>query len=128
MKSINLEPKVEELLRLNTFIEEELSLNQYDIKLMVEEIFVNIINYSQCSYIKVFFDLNDNTLKMIFVDDGIEFNPLLKGNPELPDSVEDAKIGGLGIHLVKNIADDLFYEYLNDENHLTIIKSVENEE
>ncbi|MBE6489182.1 MAG: ATP-binding protein [Methanosphaera stadtmanae] len=125
MKSINLEPKVEELIRLNKFIEDELSVNQYAVKLIVEELFVNIVNYSECNYIKVFFELNNTELKMIFVDDGVEFNPLLKEDPEFPEDVADAKIGGLGIHLVKNMADEIFYEYIDGENHLTIITSVE---
>ncbi|MBE6493939.1 MAG: ATP-binding protein [Methanosphaera stadtmanae] len=124
MKYINLEPKIEELNRLNNFVEEEFSLNQHDIKLIVEEIFVNIVNYSKCSYIKVFFELNDNQFKIIFSDNGIKFNPLLKDDPEFPDRIEDAKIGGLGIHLVKTLADEISYEYINDENHLTVIKSV----
>ena len=128
MKSMDLEPKVEELTRLNDFIREELSINQYDVKLIVEEIFVNIVNYSGCSNIKVFFELNDKKLKMIFVDDGMKFNPLLKENHEFPERIEDAQIGGLGIHLVKSLADDITYEYINDENHLTVIKSVQNEE
>jgi len=125
MKSINLEPKVEELIRLNKFIEDELSVNQYAVKLIVEELFVNIVNYSECNYIKVLFELNNTELKMIFVDDGVEFNPLLKEDPEFPEDVADAKIGGLGIHLVKNMADEIFYEYIDGENHLTIITSVE---
>jgi anti-sigma regulatory factor (Ser/Thr protein kinase) len=128
MKSINLDPKVEELTRLNDFIEKEFSFNQYDVKLIVEEIFVNMVNYSGCSYINIFFELKDKKLKMIFVDDGIKFNPLLKDNPEFPDKIEDAKIGGLGIHLVKSLADEITYEYLNNENRLTVLKSVQNEE
>lgn len=48
MKSIYLQPKVDELTRLNNFIYEELSITQYNILLIVEEIFVNIINYSEC--------------------------------------------------------------------------------
>ena len=127
MKSISLESEIEELTRLNEFIEEELLLNQYDIKLIVEEIFVNIVNYSKCSDIEIFFELNDKQLKMIFVDDGIKFNPLLKDDPEFPDKIEEAKIGGLGIHFVKTLADDIFYERIKGENHLTVIKSVENE-
>ena len=128
MKSINLEPKVENLHMINKFIEEELSIKQMDIKLIVEEIFINIVNYSECNYIKVFFELNDNKLKIIFVDDGIKFNPLLKENPEFPDNIDDVQIGGLGIHLVKSISDEIYYEYIDDENHLTIIKGVSIEE
>ena len=55
----------------------------------------------------------------------MEFNPLLKKTPDLPENIEDAKIGGLGIFLTKEIADNLNYQYQNGENHLKIIKNVE---
>ena len=60
-----------------------------------------------------------------FIDEGIEFNPLLKENPILPNNIDEAEIGGLGIFLTKQLSDDISYEYLNGENHLRIIKNVE---
>lgn len=125
MKSIYLQPKVDELTRLNNFIYEELSITQYDILLIVEEIFVNIINYSECKNIKILFELKDEKLKMIFIDDGKKFNPLLKEDHDLPESIEDANIGGLGIHFVKNLANEITYDFIDNENHLTVIKNVE---
>ena len=59
-----------------------------------------------------------------FIDYGIEFNPLSKENPKTPDNIDDALIGGLGIFLTKQIADELDYSYINGENHLKIIKKV----
>ena len=61
---------------------------------------------------------------MEFVDDGVEFNPLSTNSPKLPENIDEAKIGGLGIHLVKNLVDEMYYEYKDNENHLTIIKYV----
>ena len=127
MKSINLKPEVEELIRLNDFIQEEFSLNQYDVNLIIEEIFVNIVNYSKCSYIKVFFELNDNKLKIVFVDDGIEFNPLLKDNPKLPDGIDDAEIG-LNIHCLAMIGSHLWraiYYRCTQFHHSRIRKSLQ---
>ena len=63
------------------------------------------------------------TLTLEFIDNGIEFNPLLK-ECTLPDNIDEAKIGGLGIHLTKEMADELDYQYMNNENHLKIIKTV----
>lgn len=128
MKCISLEPKLEEWERLNSFINEEFSLDCSGVNLIVEELFVNIVNYSGCTYIKVFFEYEGNVLKMVFVDDGTRFNPLLNDDPDFPDDVMDAKIGGLGIHLVKSVADEISYEYVDEENRLMVLKSVENEE
>ena len=44
---------------------------------------------------------------------------------ETPKNIEEAEIGGLGIYLTKELADELEYQYENDENHLIIIKNVE---
>ena len=42
-----------------------------------------------------------------------------------PDNIDDAEIGGLGIHITKELSDEISYEYANGENHLKIIKIVE---
>jgi anti-sigma regulatory factor (Ser/Thr protein kinase) len=70
-------------------------------------------------------EYDNPTLTIEFIDNGIEFNPLLNENPNLPDTIEDAEIGGLGIFLSKELADELEYDYINGENHLKIIKKVE---
>lgn len=124
MNNIELKPSINELTRLNEFIHGEVSNIGYDVDLIVEEVFVNIVNYSNCTYIKVNVECNDSVLKMEFIDDGIQFNPLESESPDSPDTIDEAEIGGLGIHLVKNLTDELNYEYENNENHLTIIKKV----
>ncbi|RAP49831.1 MAG: hypothetical protein BZ136_02750 [Methanosphaera sp. rholeuAM74] len=123
MKSIKLNPEITELTRLNDFITEEFNLNDFKLNLIVEEIFVNIVNYSQCSYIKVDFELEKGGLTITFRDDGVEFNPLAVDEVKHPDSIEEAEIGGLGIHLSKELADEMHYEYSDNENRLTIIKN-----
>lgn len=62
---------------------------------------------------------------MEFIDNGIEFNPLLKKDPTFPNDVDEAKIGGLGIFLTRKIADEVTYAHVNGENRLKIIKKVE---
>lgn len=124
MKSIKLYPELEGLRKLDEFLHEELNIDNQDVRLVAEELFVNIINYSKCRYIIAFVELENDILTMEFVDDGIEFNPISTDPPELADNIDDAKIGGLGIHLVKNLVDEMHYEYKDNENHLTIIKNV----
>jgi len=43
---------------------------------------------------------------------------------EFPTDIEDVKVGGLGIHLVKKMADKMSYDYIASCNHLKIIKDV----
>ena len=125
MNSITLKPELNELYALNAFILNELPEENLKVNLIVEEVFSNIINYSKTDFITVNVEFNACLLTLEFIDDGIEFNPLLKEDPKLPENIDEAQIGGLGIFLTKQMADDISYEYLNGENHLKIIKKVE---
>ena len=125
MSSISLKPELKELYRLNEFILNELQEENLQVNLILEEIFVNIVEYSKANYIKVNAEFETPILTIEFIDDGIEFNPLLKEDPETPTTIDDAQIGGLGIFLTKEMADELKYQYENGENHLKIIKNVE---
>lgn len=125
MNSISLKPELNELYTLNEFISNELGNENIQVNLIAEEIFVNIVNYSQTEFIRVNIEYENPTLTIEFIDNGIEFNPLLKDDPEAPTTIDDAQIGGLGIFLTKEMADELEYQYVNNENHLKIIKKVE---
>lgn len=125
MKSITLKPELSELHTLNDFILTEIVEENFQINLIVEEIFVNIIKYSKTEYVTVNVDYSDPTITLEFIDNGIEFNPLLKEDYTMPETIDEAQIGGLGIYLTKNMADELDYHYINGENHLKIIKTVE---
>lgn len=125
MNSINLTPSINELTKLNEFIHNKVLINNPNVDLIVEEIFVNIIKYSKCTYIQVNFELTEESiLKIEFIDDGFKFDPFEMDSVAYPTNIDEAQIGGLGIHLVKNLADEFDYTYENNENHLTIIKKV----
>lgn len=124
MKSISLKPELTELYSLNEFILNELKEENLQVDLIVEEIFVNIVNYSKTDFIKVYVKFENPTLTIEFIDNGREFNPLLKEDPKIPKTIDDTPIGGLGIYLTKEFADKLDYNRVNGENHLKIIKNV----
>ena len=74
------------------------------INICLDELFTNIVSYGFEDNLehKIKFTLHtDNNLLTINIeDDGIPFNPLEKIDPEFPDNVESAIIGGLGIHIL----------------------------
>ena len=51
MKSISLEPELNELYTLNEFVLSELGEENIQVNFIVEEIFVNIVNYSKTKFI-----------------------------------------------------------------------------
>ena len=125
MNSLKITPSIDKLYELNEFITEIIQKKDFQLELILEEVFVNIVKYSDADYITINADYDGDAVWMEFVDNGVEFNPLLKGDVNLPDNIDDAEIGGLGIHITRELSDDISYEYINDENHLKIIKKVE---
>lgn len=125
MNSLKLNVDQNELYTLNNFIEKIIKKKDVQVDLIIEEIFINIVNYSNSDFIIVNTDFKDSILTLEFIDNGIQFNPLLKEDPNISDNIDDAQIGGLGIFLTKEMADEIDYHYINGENHLRIIKKVE---
>ena len=58
-------------------------------------------------------------------DDGTPFNPLEKIDPDFPANVESAKIGGLGILIIRKLIDSIGYERKKGKNKLTMKKNIQ---
>jgi len=98
-----------------------------NILIAVEEVFVNIASYAyepaEEGYVKLSV-MVDRKAIIRFEDSGKPFNPLKKDDPDLDAPFMERKIGGLGIHFVKNLMDDVEYVYNDEKNVLTISKNV----
>ena len=103
MNSITLKPELNELYTLNEFILNELPHENLKVDLIVEEIFTNIVNYSKTEFITVNANYENSTLEIEFIDNGIQFNPILQKEHKIPNSIDEAEIGGLGIFLTKKL-------------------------
>ncbi len=95
------------------------------ISVALEEIFVNVAHYAYPNppgKLDIGLDCSDNTVTMQFIDSGKPFDPLAKEDPDITLSVEERKIGGLGIFMVKKTMDDVAYEFKDGKNMLTVVK------
>lgn len=54
-------------------------------------------------------------------DNGVPFDPTTLADPTVPASIEDAKIGGHGVQLMRNFLESLSYERADGENRLTLV-------
>ena len=92
--------------------------------IVAEEIFINIASYAYESrgYCNVDVNFDNNVLTLVFTDNGVEFNPLEKDDPDTKKKAEERQIGGLGIFMVKNLMDKVYYERKDGKNILTMIK------
>ena len=100
----------------------------FEIMLALEELVSNTIFYGYDDddehTIVLSFHLNGDALTISIEDNGVAFNPLDAETPNIDDTVENRRIGGLGIHLVRNLMDSVDYKRHNDMNCVTIVKTI----
>ena len=99
-----------------------------DINICLDELFTNTVSYGfvdDLEHITKFtINADNHELTINIEDEGIPFNPLKKKEPEIPADLLDARIGGLGIHIVKKLMDDISYERIGDKNRVTLKKNI----
>lgn len=124
---------IDQLEKLQLFLEEvseEWSLGPnmtFELNLILEEYVTNLINYGysddQEHQISVELELNGRELKIVVVDDAGPFDLTESPeNQEIDKPIDERKIGGLGIHFIKSLSNELIYKSDNGLNRLTVIK------
>ena len=96
------------------------------LSVVIEELVVNIVNYAHSDYLDVEIIRDEKNIALRFHDNGIPFNPLQKDPPDITSPLEDRKIGGLGIFMVKKFMDTVSFEYTEGENVLMVMKQLKN--
>ena len=99
-----------------------------EINLALEELFTNIISYGYSDddehWIRFMLSYQNGTITIEIEDDGKPFNPIEAKEPDIKCSIEDRKIGGLGIHLTKKIMDEMIHHRRADKNVLILKKGL----
>lgn len=96
------------------------------LQLALEEVVTNVIvhGYRKSGSKTVHVRLTAGTGEVVAeVEDAAPaFDPLARAAPDLEQPLEDRPIGGLGIHLVRNLMDSVTYVREGERNRLTLIK------
>ncbi len=96
-------------------------------QLILEEMVLNVMNHSGATDPMVM-RLMSGERKAAFeiIDRGIPFDPTQAPTPPERDasSLEDMAIGGLGIHLVRSMVQEMRYRRAGSANHLTLVLSL----
>lgn len=99
-----------------------------ELDLILEEIVANIISYAYKDTdrheIAVQGTLKDGELVFEVEDDGRPFNPLQNPPPDLGSPLERRKVGGLGLHLVREFTNSIEYYWNMERNRLVIRKKI----
>lgn len=95
----------------------------YHLNLVLDELVTNIISYGYEAgagerEIVIQLQREAEAIAVVVEDDGVAFDPLSVEEPDLDASVEERPIGGLGLHFLRTLMDDLCYRREDGRNRL----------
>ena len=137
--TLTLVNRTEEVEKLPIFLEalcEATGCNpavSFNLNLALEEAVVNVIEYAYPKDGREYtFTLNVQAqqqngailLTFTLTDQGTPFDPTQTDDVDTTLSAQEREIGGLGIFLVRQLMDDVSYQYVNGSNVLTMTKRV----
>lgn len=99
---------------------ERKALKKYEVA--AEEAIVNILHYSQANDIEIVLSSQDSAFTIQLMDDGLPFDP----TEHTPNNktIDERQIGGMGIHLIRQIVDEMHYERKEEKNILGLVKKI----
>ena len=132
--TITLTNNIRELDKLEPFLDAFFEQENLDkslmpqINLALEEAATNVIMYAYPEGEKGAAELTLEVVKgqicATISDTGVPFNPLEQKEADLDVSLEERQIGGLGIHLIKEIMDEVRYAHEEGRNVLKMRKKL----
>ena len=128
---ISLTPDAESVKTVAEFLDTTLGAWEIPMKvvsklqIVADEIYSNIVRYSQAKNAKVTAVQNGTVLSLRFEDDGKPYDPTTAAEPDITASAEEREIGGLGIFIVRNMMDSMDYRYKDGHNVLTLLLATE---
>lgn len=113
----------------------ENSLNELDVQdkyrghicVAIDEAVTNVALYAYPNAkgnIRITIERIEDRVSVEIVDSGIAFNPLHQPVPDVTLSIEKRLIGGLGVHLMRNMMDEMHYRRVDNTNCLSLVKYI----
>ena len=109
----------------------EMNMNdevRYGFDLCANEAVSNVINYAYPNggthHIALRLARNAQRLSLEIRDDGLPYNPLTRPKQPTPAGIDQARIGGLGVDLIREYMDECDYQREAGSNILTLTVKV----
>ena len=99
----------------------------FKVNLVLEELGLNVLSYGggetdSRPELEILLISDDDSLTIEVSDDGLPFNPLEDATePNVEAMIDERSIGGLGVHLVRTLMDDLWYQWADGRNQLKMV-------
>ena len=138
-KAENLERTVTAILEnfgmVADFVDEELEKRdvpmaaEAQIDIALDEIYTNVVKYAYGEEagdvtVRLDFSEDNSEVRLTVSDAGIPYDPLKQEDPDVTLEADERQIGGLGIYLVKQLMDEVSYEYRGGMNILRMRKKL----
>ncbi len=102
--------------------------DMFNVRLVLDEAVINVIVHgyedTREHEINVALSLDGPLLAIHIDDDGVAYNPLDAPQPRFDLPIEQRRIGGLGVHIMKTLAKSVEYGRANERNNLDIVIQV----
>ncbi len=134
--TITVEATLDHLEEIYDMIHEELAQRRCPISIQnkldvaLEELYVNVCNYAYedqegpgLCRVDYIYNADPDVITIQLTDWGTPFDPLTREDPTKPSSIQEAKVGGLGIFMAKQLTDDISYLRDGDANVIAFKKS-----
>jgi serine/threonine-protein kinase RsbW len=132
--TVRLPADIREIERLNRVVRQFGDLHEipsralYAVNLALDEVLTNVVRhgFDDPSGQEVVAELTARSTELttIVADSGRAFSPLDAAPPDLTAPLSERALGGLGIHLVRSLMDDVEYRRENGKNVLTLRKRI----
>ena len=100
----------------------------FTLDLCLEELITNIIKYAHEDrgkhLIHITLEKTENEVLLEIRDNGRPFDPTATAEPDLDVPLEERKIGGLGLHLIRNYVTSMEYTREGGQNITTLKKKL----
>lgn len=98
------------------------------VNVAVDELLANALSHGRtgrdpCS-VTVEVELDNERLIVTLTDDGPPFDPFKQAAPDTTLSVDERQIGGLGVHLVRELMDEVSYQRRDGHNVVILVKQL----
>ena len=116
------------------FINDFMYINHIDheigraVMLAVEEIYTNLVKHNKKSANDISIDLSieDKKLTITLIDFDVEHFDITEAiEPDSRQTIQEQPTGGMGLQLVRETMDKIYYEYENNNSKIILIKKLD---